>query len=424
MTSFGALGDGITVGSAAVRAAAAAVADLSAHGGGVLLFPSGGVYLTGPFNLSSNSVLRVESGATILGNSNDTADPWPLLDAGAVWPQFGHGSDCIPGSAECRLMHQALIFAWQVTNVTIEGSGTIDAQGGPFWACASSLTAWPCSGHGRPHLLMISNATDVVVREVTVKNSPDWTLHFSSVDHLHVDSVSVRNPHTGAANSDGIDLDCVQHAVVENSYFDVGDDALCIKSGIDWYGRTYGRESAHIIFRNNTIGAGHGITIGSETSGGVSNVTFEGLVLVGTNCGPRIKSQRGRGGVVSGIIFRNITAFDLSAMLCVTLNYHAGLAPTNWTATPRLRGVLFEGIRFLGGHAAGGFDGLPESPIENVTLRDVTFPTGGKPLKFSKCEHIVGGVCEGTTNLCPPCFDDRTRGSPRSVSEGGSVAYA
>ena len=248
---------------------------------------------------------------------------------------------------------------------------------------------------------MLANVKDVAVKDISVKNSPDWTLHFASVTNLHVNNVHVHNPQ-GAPNSDGIDLDCVQNAVIENSFFDVGDDALCVKSGIDYFGRKYGRPSKNIIFRNISVGNGHGISIGSESSGGVYNITFEDIRMSGTNRGPRIKSERGRGGTVSDITYRNISAKNLEAMISLTLNYASGLKPTNESATPRLKNILIENCQFIGGNNGGEFNGLNESHIQNVTLRDVDF-NGGK-VSFSTCSYVDSGKCEGSTNACPPCF--------------------
>lgn len=295
------------------------------------------------------------------------------------------------------------MFGWHVHNVTFTGGGTIDANGHPFWKCARDLQQFPCNNHGRPHLMMISNATNIELTNLTIRNSPDWTLHMSSVDNLLVKNMHVINP-SDAPNSDGIDLDCVQNAMVIDSIFSVGDDALCVKSGIDYFGRVYGRPSANILFRNITIGKGHGISIGSETSGGVSNVTFDTIAMQGTNSGPRIKSERGRGGVVSGITFQNIQAKDLTEMISMTLNYHKGLAPTNATATPVLRDVMLRNITFVSGESAGLIDGLPESHIRNVTLMNVVFPPH---VKFSLCDYVDQGTCEGTTNqpLLLPRFD-------------------
>lgn len=104
-------------------------------------------------------------------------------------------------------------------------------------------------------------------------------------------------------NADGIDIDASQNVLVEDNYFSVGDDALCVKSGIDYFGRSYGRPAKDIVFRNNVIGTGHGITIGSEMSGGVQNVTFENIRMDHTGTGIRMKSMRGRGGEVKDVTY-------------------------------------------------------------------------------------------------------------------------
>ena len=105
-------------------------------------------------------------------------------------------------------------------------------------------------------------------------------------------------------------------------------DALCVKSGRDYNGRTFGRPARDILFRNNIIGRGHGITVGSETSGDVFNVTFDNITMKNTGTGIRMKSERGRGGIVSGVTYRNIHMDEIQGQcIQVTLNYHAGLAP-------------------------------------------------------------------------------------------------
>ena len=395
---FGATGDGKTKDTKAIRAACAAVA--AAHGG-TLLFPAPGTYYTGAFNLTSNIVLDVEKGATVLGSAD--GDDWPVVNTRTEWPQV----DDPPA-------HQALVFAWQVNNITLTGGGTIDgnANSKTWWQCDNHdypVSNPPCNGFSRPRIIEIFEARDVMMNDLTVQNSPNWYIHFSTVTNLHVNRVTVIDP-GDSPNTDGIDLDCVTNALVENCFFSVGDDALCVKSGRDYEGRRYAHPSRDIIFRNIRVGTGHGITIGSESSGGVYNVTFENIDMTGTSNGPRIKSQRGRGGVVDGITYRNVTARNLGEMVQVTLNYHKGLSPTNKTATPVLRNVLVEDCRFTAGKSdtpnAGVMDGLPESHIQNVTLRNVDL-NGGKA-KWQTCQYVDNGVCEGSTNACPPCFKDRT----------------
>ena len=126
-------------------------------------------------------------------------------------------SDCEPGTFACAYARQAIIMAWNVTNLTLQGEGTIDGAGQDWWACAHDLSASPCSGHARPHLLDVFLSSNIRMYDLNIQNSPDWTLHFSGVSDLHVRNVNVVNP-SNAPNSDGIDLDCVSGALVEDSY--------------------------------------------------------------------------------------------------------------------------------------------------------------------------------------------------------------
>ena len=158
-----------------MRKAAAAL--LAGGTGGTLRFPAqvGGkpaTYLTGAFNVSSHTYVDIEAGATVLGSTR--GEDWPLLTAAVVWPQFGHGSDCVPGQESCRLMHQALLFSWGASNVTLGGGGTFDCNSRKetWWKCARTLSEPPCNGYGRPHCIMFSNATDVEVSDLHGKRAP------------------------------------------------------------------------------------------------------------------------------------------------------------------------------------------------------------------------------------------------------------
>jgi polygalacturonase len=398
---YGAKGDGVTLNTKAIMKA---MEDVKKNNGGTLLFPAGGKYLTGALNLTSNLIFKVETDATVLGSWNGT--DWPLVDAGKVWPQFGHGSDCTPGTPECRLMHQAFLFAWHKENITLTGGGMVNgnANASNWWKCAKQLALEPCNNHARPHLLMFADTDNIVLKHIRFENSPDWSLHFSSCNNVHIDEISVYNP-KDAHNSDGIDIDCTTNVIVENSYFSVGDDAIAIKSGIDYFGRMFNKPSRNIIYRNNVIEQGHGLSIGSETSGSIFNVTFENLFLKGTDRGPRIKSCRGRGGHIDGIVYRNITGENVDTSISFDFDYESGLKPTNKSATPALSNVLLENIQFKNSvNMAGEFNGLPESPFVNITLRNVT-TTGRSSGKFGHCDNVVNAICEGMDQeQCPPCF--------------------
>eukprot|EP00927_Polykrikos_kofoidii_P034763 TRINITY_DN29417_c0_g1_i1.p1 TRINITY_DN29417_c0_g1~~TRINITY_DN29417_c0_g1_i1.p1 ORF type:complete len:426 (-),score=49.19 TRINITY_DN29417_c0_g1_i1:89-1366(-) len=390
---YGAVGDGVTYDTDAVRAAAAA---LEAGGGGTILFPSG-TYLTGAFNISSDARVEITPNATLLGSTR--GEDWPLVVARTVWPQMGHGSDCRPGSEECRLMHQALVFVWGSSKVSVGGGGKIDcnSQKDTWWHCARNLTLPPCSGYSRPHCIMMANATDVEVGHIHVANSPDWTLHFSNCSRVHAHDLVVINPLE--PNGDGIDIDSSQDVLVENNYFSVGDDALCVKSGIDFFGRQFGRPTRNVLFRNNDIGSGHGITIGSEMSGGVENVTFENITMRKTGRGIRLKAMRGRGGTVKGIVYRDINMVDIEGE-CVSMTLNYGKAPpTNASATPLFDGVLIENVICRKGSSSFFLDGLPEQHMRNVIFRNVTINQNVG--KESACRYI-DCVCENSRS-CPSC---------------------
>ena len=165
---FGATGNGKTKDTKAVRAACAAVA--AAHGG-KLLFPAPGTYYTGAFNLTSNIVLDVEKGATVLGSAD--GDDWPVVNTRTEWPQF----DNPPA-------HQALVFAWQANNITLTGGGTIDgnANSKTWWHCDNHgypVSNPPCNGFSRPRIIEIFEARDVVMNDLTVRIPPTGT--FTSV---------------------------------------------------------------------------------------------------------------------------------------------------------------------------------------------------------------------------------------------------
>jgi polygalacturonase len=398
--AYGAVGDGVTVDTAAVRAAADA---LAAHGdGGTLLFPARKTFLTGAFNITgANQVLRVEG--VILGARAPSGDAFRLV---APLPWYGGGVDAqMTGAREW----QALVRSYAARNLTVTGGGAIDGQGDAWWPCAqNNLAQPPCGGFSRPRLLLLEGSVGLTVHNITLRNSPSWTLHLANVTGAHVFNVTILAPAT-SHNTDAIDVDCSSDVLIEDAHIAVGDDAVAVKSGINWFGRAFGRRSENVLVRRVTVGpapdkpgdVNTALTVGSEMSAGVRNVTFEDCVMVGTALGSYVKSERGRGGVIEDIVYRNITLVNVSRAFFLTLNYAPGLPPTNSTATPTMRGVAYEGITVRGADFLYDIDGLPESPLQDLRFANIS----GEGVKaLSKTCDYAKGTCEGVTPSCPPCF--------------------
>ena len=397
---YGAVGDGVTSDTQAVRGALAAAA---AANGGTVLLPAPYVFLSGCVNLTSNVELRVEG--TLLASPVSAGGNYVLVPP---LPWYGGGQDAeMSGAPEW----QSVVRAYGATNVSLSGGGVIDGNGGAaggWWACfhaAPPLGPQPCAGFSRPQLLRLVHTRGVRVEGLTFRNSPSWTIHLANVSGAVLRNLTVLAPYT-EGNTDGVDIDASDDVLVEGMYYAGGDDAIAVKSGINFLGREFARPTRDVLITRLVVESGNGIAVGSEQSAGVENVTFDG-VLVSTarlghpiKHGPYIKSERGRGGTASGVTFRNMRVEGAGFAIGLTLNYARNLPPTNATATPRYTDISFENFSSAGCSSSFSFDGLNDSVITNVRLENVTTD-----------DHAVGATCDFTTgscdtltNHCPPCF--------------------
>lgn len=339
----------------------AAIDALRAQGGGVLTVPAGD-YPTGSIRLCSNMTLDVQSGATIRFHQDPAA--FPLIDL-----EF-------EGRA-CR-MHQACIFAQNEKNVVITGYGTIDGQGDPWWAqvYAHTLTTY------RPYLVCFADCDHVVLENVTLTNSPTWTVHPLRCQHVTLRGLLIRNPYH-APNTDGIDPDACTDVRILDCTIDVGDDCIAIKSGTEETPTPTPCE--RILIQGCHFVHGHGgVVLGSEMSGNIRNVVVGNCVFHQTDRGIRLKTRRGRGGVVEGLQAFNLVMEKVMCPFVFNMYYGCGnpdeerirvsdkSALPVTSATPVLRDVVISGVRARQcGACAGFFYGLPEMPVDGVTMTDV-----------------------------------------------------
>ena len=202
-------------------------------------------------------------------------------------------------------------------------------------------------------------------------------------------------------------MESCKNALIINNIFDAGDDAICIKSGKDEDGRKRGEPCQNVIVKNNTVLHGHGgFVVGSEMSGGVKNIYVTDCTFLGTDVGLRFKSTRGRGGVVEGIYIHNIHMIDIPHEALLFDLFYGGKAageeteedlkgrmktavPQVTVETPSFRDIHISNIICKGSGRAMFFNGLPEMPIRNITIKDVIINDAKEGVVISQAEGVT-----------------------------------
>jgi polygalacturonase len=238
----------------------------------------------------------------------------------------------------------------------------------------------------RPSLMEFFQCEHIVLSDFTLQNSPFWTLHPIYCDVLTVRGLHIVNP-PDAPNTDGIDIDSCQDVVIESCVVSVGDDGIALKSGSGQDGLRVNKPTRRITVRDCSVANAHGgIVVGSETAGGISDVTVENCEFTGTDSGIRIKTRRGRGGLIRDFLFKNITMKNNLCPLVINMYYRCGgeqnpelfslEKQTVGDVTPSIKNITFSDITATGCKASAGFiAGLPEMPVEKLSIHNCVFST-------------------------------------------------
>jgi len=391
-SDFGAVGDGKTLNTAAIRAtldAAAAWNEKNSNAGVEITIPRG-IFLTAPINLTSHITITVVEGGTLLA----TDDPllWPVV---APLPSYGTGRDHI-GPRRCPF-----VGGFNLSDIVIQGPGTIDGAGENWWK--RHILGQEKVTRGR--LIEFEYSDGILFDGIKLQNSPFWTVHPTYCSNVVARNLHIENPHD-SPNTDGFDPDSTVNVSLVDSYFSVGDDGVAIKSGWDCFGIDTNIPSKNIHIRNLTVNSPccAGICIGSEMSGGVSNVLVEDSNMMQAGQGLRIKSGEGRGGYVENITYRNVNIGNALKWAIQINDYYGSrnqaCGDRNATAMPHLRNIRFENIAASGiGNGLNAY-GLPGSGISDLVLRNVTLNVSGS--KIYDCSH-VGGTFNADVRPRPTC---------------------
>ncbi|MDH7487319.1 MAG: glycoside hydrolase family 28 protein [Anaerolineae bacterium] len=355
---FGAAGDGLSLDTAAIQRAI----DACAMAGGGTVHCGTGTYVTGALFLRDRVTLELEAGATLLA-SQDPAD-YPVIHS--RWEGVNQET------------HAPLIGGHQLEDIAIVGRGTIDGQGAAWWQRFQDGTL----RYPRPRLISFTDCQKVLIEGVTLMRSPGWTVNPVRCHNVTIDKVTILNP-PDSPNTDGINPDSCNNVRISNCHIDVGDDCIAIKSGTEAEDPDRRLPCENITITNCIMIHGHGgVVIGSEMSGGVRNIAISNCIFEGTDRGIRLKSRRGRGGVIEDVRVTNVIMTGALCPFTVNLYYACGAWGNKTVAdrqpravdagTPRVRRIHLSHITARDAKLAAGWVwGLPEMPIEGVTLDDV-----------------------------------------------------
>lgn len=424
ITDFGAAGDGVTDNTEAFRLSIEACHQA---GGGKVVIPPG-VWSTGPIVLKSRINLHAEAGALI--SFSQCRDDYPLiystfeglktyrcqspLDGEGLEDIAITGQGIFDGGGEVWRPVKKMKLNEREWEQLISKGGVVDNEEEVWWPSASAMNGRTlvdrldqegCTDkqsyeasrdYLRPALLSLRKCNRILLEAATFQNSAAWCLHPWASKHLTIRSITVRNPWY-AQNGDGLDLDSCSLALVENCMFDVGDDAICLKSGKDKPGRDLGIPCEDISVRGCVVYHGHGgVVIGSEMSGGVRRVHITDCTFIGTDIGIRFKSARGRGGIVEDIIIQNIRMREIAGdAISMNMFYNGHEGSGIWAddkypisdETPIFRNIRMEGIVCLGAESAVYAGGLSEMPLSNMEISSSIFQCR-RGIKLAHAQHF------------------------------------
>jgi len=399
IADYGAKDDGTTKNTEAFRQAIAAC---NASGGGTVFVPAG-KWFTGAIHLKSNVNLYLMEGSEI-HFSDDPSDYLPVVF-----------TRC--GGVEV-MNYSPLIYASGCENIAITGPGKLFGHGQKWWEWSERLNEKDKVGPKlqdmavkgvppaervfgnpdvglRPQFISPIHCTNVFLEDFTIADpGPGWTINTIYCENVIARKLTI-HAH-GGPNLDGIDLDSTRNALVEHCLFDVGDDAVCLKSGLNEDGRRVGLPTENVVVRNVKVLSTHGgIVIGSEMSGGVRNVMACDCDYDGSERGIRLKSNPARGGVIENIYYRNITMHRIKAeAIVLESTYAAWGAAQNQTNYPSFRNINLADIVCDGADMAVSVKGSSHKPVENLRLERVVV-TGAK--KGMLYENVHGLTLENVS---------------------------
>jgi polygalacturonase len=390
ITRFGAVGDGKTLNTQAIQRAIDACGKA---GGGLVLVPPGR-FVSGALFLRSNLQLHLSAGAILQASDN-----------------FEH-FPAIKGRSEGieRDTYASLLTGQELENVAITGTGVLDGQGPSWWRAfgvtkdmrterklpreADNPPGSPLK-YPRPRVVNLLRCQSVQLQGIHVRESPFWSVHLVYCQDVLVDGLTV----TGlqAQHIDGIIIDSCKNVRISNCSVSAGSDPIALKSGYNQDGRRVAIPCEDIVITNCNLSfsVGAGISIGSETAGGVKNVIVSNCTISRSRYGIHIRAPRGRGGVVERIRMTNLVMDEIGDVALLISHFYDSVQMDSLLGdpkstgnpetdrvmrvaandgTPTFRELEFDGLDLAAVPTVAVIEGLPERFIRGLTIRNVVAP--------------------------------------------------
>lgn len=389
--SFGACKDGTSLATKEIQAAIEAAAKCE----GEVYLPAG-TYVTGALFLKSNLSFHLEKGAVLLGTTKEEEYPFVFSRVAGVEMEWPAG----------------ILNILYESNVRVYGEGTIDGQGEYWWKKywgedrlggmrkeyeAQGLrwaVDYDCT---RTRNIIVFESKDVVLEGFSCIRSGFWNVHLCYSENVTVKNLTIDQ--NQGPSTDGIDIDSCKRVLVENCTISCNDDNICIKSGRDADGLRVNRICEDILIQNCKLFLGAGITLGSETSGGMRNIAIRNITFDGTQCGFRLKSARTRGGTLEQVTVENLEMLDVAYPFSFQFNWnpaysyceipkeYKGEIPKRWSlltgkvseadGMPHAKNIIIHGVNakcrkdYEGVSEAFDIEGFEDAPLQNFTFEDI-----------------------------------------------------
>lgn len=362
---YGAKGDGISLDTEAIQKA---VNDAGLKGGKVVFPP--GKFLSGTIFLKNNVTLEISEGAILLGSTN-------LKDYPDTIPDYRSYNDLF--------LTQSLIYGEDLNNISIIGNGIIDGQGSAFKVTTKIK---PDRYKNRPFVIRLVKCSNILIKDITLKNSAMWMQHYLACDYLRINGIKVFN-HANK-NNDMMDIDGCHNVIISDCFGDTDDDAITLKS-------TSSRLNENVTINNCVISSHvNAIKMGTESSGGFKNITISNIIIKPSSVKTTIYGEPSGiggialevvdGGIMDGVTISNINIYGVQTPLFIRLG-NRGRTFKPGMETPKVgavKNISISNIVASGADTiASSFSGLKNFPIENISLSNIKIIAKGGGGKIS-----------------------------------------